>query len=429
MHALAQVAGSDPGRGSAQRSPARAAPTLAFLTVAIWYVVVSVCLPHTLGDEMYHVPAIRELAAGRPLGRELPMLPTYHWLLAQPVRLISAELWFIRLLQCLLGLTTILVYRAAVRLRYPDDNGYRLLLLTWNPLVFPFFVLVYTDTAALLLLLTSVWLHLRRRPTGAAAAALAACLVRQSNVFWLAFIIGWRLSEVLPRTAGRSWAARLTTAILAEGLWLHALAAAALLFLLWWRGGPVMAPFLENRPHFNPAQFYLFGLTCAICWLPSWVGELVGNWRRQFGPVLLRPSICAVLAAAVGLLTVAFRNPHPWNQELEFLHNWPLRLMAGWPALRLMAAVLLVTFVISQARITWRQHHRTLLLMLWVTAIVFLLPHYPAETRYYIVPLVLIDLFTPHSPGTVSRQSLWYLLLTVGAATFIAARPGPYGGL
>jgi len=167
----------------------------------------------------------------------------------------------------------------------------------------------------------------------------------------------------------------------------------------------------------------------AACRLPLWLWHLARNWRERFGPALLKPWGCAALVAAVGVLTVGFSNPHPWNQELEFLHNWPLRVMADSLFARIAAAAIIVLFVVVTARQTWRSPDRAVLALIWAFSLLFLLPHYPADPRYYIVPLVLLDLLGRYSADQTRRLTWWYLLLTIGVATFIASRPGPYGGL
>jgi len=273
---------------------------VALATITAWYVVVTLCLPHTLGDEMYHVPAIRDLADGQPLGRELPMPPTYHWIASWPARLVGDELCMIRAFQALVGVATVFVFRAAARRLHPAGDARRLLLLAWRPLVLPFFVLAYTDVASLLALLAAVYFHVRARHLFGAAALLLACLIRQSNLLWVVFFAAWRTYEAwgslsategadggqgavkktpLPVREGAGGESSATTqpphptspprgrGVLGGGatrwlyvakgerLWLHALVLVVGAGFLLTRGRVVMAPFFENRPAFNPAQF------------------------------------------------------------------------------------------------------------------------------------------------------------------------------
>lgn len=405
----------------------RAALLLALVTVAGWYAVVNGTLPHTLGDEMYHVPAIRDFAREAPLGRALPMLPTYHRLLSWPARVAGGELWFLRLLEALIAAGMLVLAAVMVRWHAAGDGGERLLLLAWNPLVVPFYALVYTDLLSLALVLAGLLALLRRWGLVAAVALLAACLVRQTNVVWIVFLVVWRLSAVAGE-APRAMLGALGRTIWREALWLPGLVAGGVAYLLLYTD--VFDPaFFENQARFNVAQYHSFGLVLAVCWLPIWGGHLVRHWRDGFGPALARPWTCALLTAAVGFVTLVFANDHPWNQELEFLHNWPLRLMEASVPVRILVSLLIVAFVAVQAHWTWRQPDRGVIALTWLFALLFLAPHYPVDYRYYIIPLVLLDWFTPYAPGELRRMAAWYLVLTIGVGAFVALRPGPYGGL
>ena len=207
--------------------------------------VVTVRLPHTLGDEMYHVPAIQALARGAPLPRELPMFPTYHWLAALPARWFGTELWMLRLFQGAVAVAAFLLYQALFRLRYPEAGGDRLLLLAWNPLVFPFFVLVYTDVAALTALLAGVYFQLRGRHLLAAGTLLLACLLRQSNLLWIVFLAAWRIADLWSTDGSNEGVLRQFGALVRrERLWLHGLVLAIGAGVLVWCGGVVHAPFM-----------------------------------------------------------------------------------------------------------------------------------------------------------------------------------------
>lgn len=432
---------------------------LALGTVVVWNGVAAICLPHPLGDEMFHYPTVKALLHGEPPPRALPMPLTFHWLAGWPLRLFGEELWVARLFVAALGVLLILVFLALLRAEQRESAGARLLLLAWNPLLLPYFALVYTDLASLLAIVTTLYFQVQRRYWLAAGALLAACLLRQSNVIWAAFVAAWGVLRAGTETdlgfwvsdsglgvegahrrtswcgGGALWS-RLGSALrelrrcgAEQRAWLPLVVAAVGVGVLQWRGSLVMAPIFENRPAFNIAQFYLFFLVMALVWLPLWGREIVRNWSSRYGPALLRPWPCAAAVTLVTALIIGYANPHLWNQELEFLHNWPLRIMQEWLVARLLAACVLLAFFVVWARRTWQSSARAMLILTWAFAVLFLAPHYPVDTRYYIVPLVLLDLLTPYRREELRRLCIWYLVLTAGAGLFVACRPGPYGGL
>ncbi len=414
-------------------------------SIVLWYLVVNLTLGHVLADEMLHYPMIHALARGEFATRQFPMPTTYHRIAALPVRasLWVAEwsgampytvgLWTARAFQAACGIAVVLLYRALVRRRYPNLGDERLALFVWNPLVFSYFALVYTDIAALLPVLGGIYCHLRGWHVRAALALAAACLIRQSSLLWVAYVAVWRLGEAWPAiaTPEREWRPRVAAVArvaLAERLWLHALIVlGGAVFLLRW-GGLVFSSDEGNQPHFNPAQFYLLGIGLAVLWLPRSAPELV----RQMRALPRRPAQALLLipaAAAVALLATAYRNPNPWNQAFSYIHNYPVRLMADSRAWLLFGCVLITVFVFVFGRLTGRSDARWRIATLAGFMLVFLIPHYPADLRYYLIAVVLLDFLTPYSLREVRALSGWYVLLTLGLCAYIVQRPDIHGGL
>ncbi len=431
MNAETTVSGFNPaGRTDRRRSTAiRAALCLALLGIVVWYVLVTLRRPTLMGDEHYHVPAIRALADGDwEAARALPMLPTYHIIAVLPLHVLGRELWVLRALNAVLACLAIILYHTAARVRHANYGPQDLLRLAWNPLLLPYWVLIYTDVASLLMLLAALNFHVRSRHALAAGGLLLACLIRQDNAVWVIFFATLAAVELWqtrpePRPGYRVLPRFLRRRALPV-LWPYlpvSVAAAALLVV---NTGPTYLPNLMKEPRFNPAQFYVLALTAGLLWAPFWVEHLVRAWPRRFGPALMRPGRCAAVVAVVGLLALAFRNPHPWNLDLSFLRNWPLYALTLWPFTRFLAAAVIVVCGVTLLSATWSSPARRTLGLIWLFALLFVLPHYLVDPRYYIFPFVLVDFFTPYSPAQARRLTAWYLLLSVGVALFIVGRSG-----
>ena len=398
----------------------------AFAAPAAWFVLLTIARPGLVGDEVYHVPAIRALADGDwGPARILPMPPTYHLLAALCARLVGDELWILRAFNALLSGLTLAIFGWAAARHDPDGAAHRLWRLAWNPLVGPLWVLAYTDAAALLGLAFALAFFARRQHTWAAGGLLLAGLIRQSNILWLAAFAA--LTGVNPRgdrSAGPH--GRLTE--LAKRLWPYALALAAAAVILT-HAAPTGPPLIENQPRFNPAQFYLFGLTGAVLIAPAWLPAAAALWRRWLERAFLRPWLCAAAIAAVGLLELAFSNPHPWNVDLNYLRNWPLLAMTKYVAARYLAAVLLVAFVPTVVTLAWTGPQRTALAVVAGAVLVFLAAHYLVDPRYYIVPVVLLDFWSTPAARRARRLTIWYVLLSAALAAFMALQPGGLHGV
>jgi hypothetical protein len=194
-------------------------------------------------------------------------------------------------------------------------------------------------------------------------------------------------------------------------------------FLAAWSGFS-LSPKVENRFRPNVAQFYILALTAALLWAPAWLAHLAEFWPRRFAAWLARPWICAALVAATGVLGLVYYSPHQWNTDLNYLRNWPLVAMNNALAARFLLGILIVVFIVVLADATVHSAARRTLGLVWAFALLFLVPHYLVDPRYYVVPLVLVDFFTPHTPAQARRLTAWYLLLALAVGAFIAGRPG-----
>jgi len=417
----------------AQRAT-RLALAAAVLTIIGWYFVVLWARPTFVADERYHVPVIHDLARGMwDSSRALPMPPTYHLLASLPVRVLGGELWVIRGFNTLLAVLAILVFHAAAKAYHPDYGPGHLLRFAWHPLLLPLWALVYTDVASLLALLVALAFHVRRRTALAAIALLAACLMRQSNVVWAAFFAAWRVMEVLRSVSSgvrpQPWFARLDVRPAWRAAWPYVLVvlAGAAVFIL--RGATAPGSQAENRLHPNIAQLYVLGLSGALFWAPIWLADLRCFWSSSFKPALMRPSACAAVLAAIGALGLAFDNPHAWNANLEFVRNWPLYLMSRSLAARGVVALVIVACVAALVQATRLNPRRAILGLVWAFSLLYIVPHFLADPRYYVMTFVLVDFFTPYGPRQSRRLLAWYVLLTLGIGAFIVVQPHGWRGI
>jgi hypothetical protein len=439
-----------------------------------WSVTFTLMRPDLVGDERHHVPAIRDAAAADwTTAMRLPMPPTFHWLAVQATRATGPTLGALRAFQTLWTLLAILLYHAAARAYRPEYAGRDLLRFAWHPLLVAFGALVCTDIAALVGILVALNFHVRRRYVLAALGLVGAILIRQSNVVWAGYFLAWALAgdwlrgvpvtsaakPSNPRDAtarrtpvaggdsehsARSSVCRCVSGIrvVREALWPVAVAqlrAGAWAYLLVFLLGSVtvalagrgvlLARAMSNEPAFNPAVFYLLVITAALLWLPVWAVRVAEFWPRRFAPALLRAWPVALVLAATGVVALEFRNPHPWNMDPEFPHNWPLSAMVQSSAARVLFAALIVAFAITHTADTARSPARRMLMLTWLFTLGFLLPHNLADLRYYLVPLVLVDFLTPRGPGEGRVLAVWHLALSLAVVALLALRLGGITGM
>lgn len=421
------------GAGTAHGWGRWLALVVAWATVLGWLGVLSWLKPQYIADEWRHLLVIQGLTRGEwPPAGYLPMLPAYHLLAAGAACVFGDALLVVRALNAILALASVWVVDRIARRLGVNAGGGAVLLFVWNPLLLPYLVMGYTESATMLALLVAVYLHVRGWLLPSVGVLLLACLLRQSSVVWVAFLAGWhilatwdaqpgdgtrwdRVCRVVRTCAGRLWG-HLALLVVAAGV-------------LIWHPTFTAGSEVGNRAAVNVAQFYLFGLVVGALWLPLWLGVLCRLWPSRLQPSLAWGWVCALLLAAVGGLEMAYRNPHPWNGDAAFLRNWPLITMMTSQVARLAAAVAIVAVAVLAAMFVYGKAGRRLLLLTWVFSLLYISPHWLVDPRYYIVPTVLLGLLTPLGPVSARWQIAWQAALTAGLAAYIVVCGSPNGGV
>lgn len=382
--------------------------------MVIFAVVLNCLYPDPIWDETYHWPAIRDLAAARvERALALPMLPGYHALVAGVVAATWPDFRVARAAAVVLGALALVACAALLKALGRSNDGQALARFALQPLLLPFWALVYTDVLGVLAVLLALLCHIRRRPALEGAAWLGGVLVRQPNLVWPFVALAGRIGP--PTQSGAKREVRPILPAVAALVIGGALVAVDALM--------PSAP-MENRAALNPGQLHMFLLTAATLWLPIWWPHLRRNWRAVFEPRLARPWIAAVGVAALGALLLAFHNPHAWNTDLAFLRNWPLVLLGREPLLLFPVGVVLVAFAATHAHYVWTSPARRPLLAIFGVAALYIAPHALIDPRYYILPFVLADLFTPYDQREARRLTAWYAILAAGVAAWVLFRPG-----
>ncbi|MEP0848483.1 MAG: hypothetical protein HRF50_16880 [Phycisphaerae bacterium] len=411
-----------------------AALLVALGSVVGWYAALAVVNPVRIADERIHFGLVEEILQGEALSTNLiPMLPAYHYAIAGATWLLGGSLNAARAVNAAVALVGVLLLHACTAGRPAGQRGMQALLYAWNPILLPLCAMVYTEGAATVAIVGAVLAALRGRHGWAALALAVACVVRQSNILWAAFFVGWRMLDGAGVGEGGRLRDLLTldvrsAAQAARSAWPYGLvvAGAAVFFAII--GGVTVGPAHDNRPRFNPAQFYLFASVVVVLWAPLLARELVRHWpailvRLRWG------GICAGFIAAAGTLEMLYVNPHPWNGDPAYLRNRLLVALHTSLPLRAGAATVFAAAGPLLLWVTRAQPQRALLALVWASGALFLLPHWLAEMRYYIVPIALLHLFANYRTRIGWTLVAWQGALSAAICTFIALYGTPHGGL
>jgi hypothetical protein len=404
----------------------------AFGVTLVWFFVFDRWRPDYLVDEPGHIGNIYHFLEGKPgWPEQMTMLPGYHYLVAAlwqlhpPLKLLTLAR-LVTTLASFLGLAAFAV--AWTRLHRPTRGvalaGPATLLLALLPIFQPFTGLAYTDAPALAFALGAVAAHLGGHRALAALAFVPALLTRQTNLLWPTFLVVY---EFLRADAPRREFLHRTRWLLL----LLAFSAGAIALALATAGRLTPGTQTGNDLSFNPAILHFAGLLALVIGLPVWLAQAPAAFRDYLTALRKRRILTFVLSAlalgAATALALTFRNPHQWNRDLfwdgctfTLLRNWPLVWLDAHPWLRAASGLNLVLMAVALTLTFMRQPHR---LGLWLALAFGALQPFTnslVEPRYFIPVFAFVLLFLDLSPVTTRRLTLWWLLLCLVHAPFIA---------
>jgi len=383
------------------RLPGMAAHALAVATLLAWFVAFNRWRPTTFYDESSHLKAMRAIAVGDfGLHPELPMFPGYHWVVVVLSRPFGIDLSIARLTSLGFAIGGTLLY-SATRRRLVHDDRLAPLRFAWLPLLLPFTAMAYTDVPAVVLVLGAVWAVTRDRPLESALWLAAACAVRQTNVIWALFLVGWVTLDRWPSLAA---IARSTAG------YAVVVAGCGVVFLALGRVQAYPVEGQEVMVNFN--HLFVVAPLALVLWWPIWQARLPSDLRRlrvagSRYPVVLGVALIAVFGIGAWLAG-DYAIAHPGNAFTGyFVRNEPLLWMRDSLGLRALGIALAFVAVFLVVSLVWAQPNRRLLVLVLVLGAVSVALHGLVDPRYYLVPSVLLGLFIELERAVERRLVIW----------------------
>ena len=404
-----------------------AGAALATITICVLTAALLLLPDQLMVDEHFHHGQILFFLAGEfKRVPEITVTPGYHLLVFAPAALLGLDQVFsLRAISTALAASVVMLAWLYWRHVSAELPLLRALQLLACPLLWPFYVLLYTDLLALAALLSVVLLADRRHYKAAAMVGLVALFIRQTNVFWLALI--WVMAmhqaglgavllanhrrpiERLDHAGRQIWPAL-------KACWPLALPLVAfVIFVLINRGVAVGDRASHQLGGVYPSQLFFMLLVLWLVLLPLHLSNL----PRIASLVARRIWIAPALLLLGMIYWFSFEVTHPYNLGLPEFHlrNRVLGWLDGDWRWRLLAFPLMAWTLLSIAASPLRTQSA---LWLFPVTVLAMLPAELIEQRYYIPPLVLWLLFRQTGSRTVEVSLLiWFALLS--AAIFAAA--------
>lgn len=392
-----------------------------------WFLLFSTFHPSPLVDEIIHQEAIFKIFHGQFDTPNLPMLPGYHWIIVIFSVLSEPSLCQSRFFTFLISTFSLPLYASLLWHNNKAQGRYSLYLLTFLPILLPYTAMVYTDAVGLFFIIAAIWSQTKRYYILSAILGFSACLVRQSFIVWVAFIIVWNIIEVWDQYQTESklymsWLDALVRRFLPK-ITGHLIAIFCICIILLIQGSLLGSPIVLNYPQPNISNMYTLGFLVLLLWLPIWIENFQGNARLLIDAAIAKPIQIGVSILCLGvlgsILVATYHNWHPWNQDMFFLGNIPLVLMNTYPFFRVLGVLLIFIAFWFIARFWSIQPNRRYLIILASFTVFYLSFHSSVDPRYFIIPFVLADFFHSYTIAQETALAIWYFFISTFVSILI----------
>lgn len=377
------------------------------------------------GDEGFHIDQIRMfLRKDFRMNPLITMVPGFHaWEALVGYVFNRDSLDFFRFVNLLVSLLSIPVFFWTSRVIDPQASITKTVQYAFFPILFPFFFLLYTDVLSLTLTFAAVGAVIGRRYGLGGLLGIASMLVRQNNVIWFGFLIllflfqeygtqmRTMLAAIRKRSLSDAWSVvtRLPWLRILRSSWSFVLGLILFLLFLVSNGGMAIG---DSGAHPFPAihagNIYFLLLLSYFLFFPLHLSHL-----RAVGDLITRVRwVIPFLVGFLILYMVTFINDHAYNQDLQsaFFRNRMLVYvtMEFW---HMVGAWVLIAYALLSTAVT--QFHRREYMLLFPLTVLYLLPSWLIEQRYYLIPFTLFLLLRRNErPAVEWPQALFGIIFT-----------------
>jgi alpha-1,2-glucosyltransferase len=347
----------------------------------------------------------------------LTTIPGYHLTVAeiakffiQPKHVAPEQLRLISLGMALLSIG--IFYLLAKKIR-PGDPLIRTLQFIFLPLTFFYFPLLYTDIFSLIWILAALYFALDKKYYWSALFSLAAVLVRQTDIVWVAFF--WIYTYVSENGFYFSWKKFFDHSRRTAG---YVAVAILFLFFVWLNKGVAMGDRQAQQVGFHLGNVYFFLAFLGFLFLPLSLAYFKKDNRLVFQKKLFWG---AAIGGAFALVFLFFPPAvHQYNLKMQFLRNVIL-LFAYYQY----ALVYALTIFLGGVTLTFMDFEKKDWLI-FPFAAAGLIPSLLVEQRYMIVPVVFILLFRKPWKEKAELAILVYFILLSAGLVFMLLRLGMF---
>lgn len=333
----------------------------------------------------------------------LAMLPGYHFVIASVAQIVKASsIPAIRLISLLFNLISIPVFYLIARNIDHKSAMIKTVQYSFFPILFPFFALIYTDFFSSTLILIALYFIFKKRYITAGIILSLNVLVRQNNLIWLVFFniyiylktYGFALRPQYLNDHMKNTVSFILGPIIFD------------IFLMIFHRVSVGEQTLVYATAVVPNNLFIMLFMSLIIFLPVLI-----SLRKDF-LVYWRKKLFYLIPAAVIFFPFSqyFRVENPYNLNTFFLHNLLFVYFTSGIYQKLIFFVVLI-FILMFVRII--KLHRKEDYLFYLFTVIFFIPLWFIDIRYYMTPLTLFMLFRKSQTQSVEIiTSVYFILLS-----------------
>lgn len=354
-------------------------------------------------DEMDNYPQIINFINLNFTLGEISAVPGYHALVAVIAKLFGCtSVGALRAISLVFSFLSVVVFYFIAGKLSGEPAFIKTLHYFFLPILFIFFFLLYTDVLSLLLVLLTFLLVLKKQYHLAGVAGILSMAVRQNNVMWLGFFVLYIFFE--------NYSLRFSTAVLKEyfkKIWVFVLAFMLFVVFVYLNGGVAVGD-AKAHPAFklSAGNIYFFLFCFFFILLPLNIYNLTAIWRF----IKSNKIVFLLLPLLYIVYLFTFQNDHPYNNIAEgyFIRNKILTYVNSgyWQK-----SIFFIPVACAALSICVTPLLKSTFFLLYPFTILFLLPSWLIEPRYYLIPFVLFLLCRKSTSKLVDYSTIVYFIV------------------
>lgn len=378
--------------------------TFLFVFLAAAFLVIFIYLKRTpaLVDENDGYRQILRFAVFDWHLEKISAMPSYYFVLAMLSKLINNNtLGAMRALSVCFSFFSIFIFYLIAKILSPKDSFLKTLQFAFLPILHIFFFLVYTEPFSLMFTLLSFYFALKKNYNAAGIFGIISTGIRQNNIMWLVFTMVY----LYVQEHGFTISFRLVKEHLKK-CWSFVLGILLFMLFIYLNGGVAIGDAKMHPGNLSIGNIVFALFTFTILFLPLAVTESVnvakGLVRNKF--------FLLFTIVSFGFFWFFFHNNHPYNLiDFDyFVRNKLLRFFFSSIALKLLFFFIAVYAILILKVVELQGSY---LFLFYFFAILFLLPSWLIDVRYYVIPFSLFLLFKKERSMPVEIITIVYFLL------------------